>query len=306
MRACLLTVLHAGSARYFDAFLAALDAQTDLDFELLILNDAASWPESTAATAQRRMAELPFRWRWVDVAGSIVEIRKRGLSILREQRPADAVIFIDSDDLMAPNRVEICKANLKPKEVLVNELILFGEEQVPCALLKHRFVDRQELQLADVTHSNCLGLSNTALLVEDVTRRFQEIPDDTIAFDWAFYTGLLHDGCQARFISGTSTWYRQHADNSASLIDMDDARILRSVLVKAQHYRYVAGFDTGFSKLETGFHQLQSKLAEDGAFRRAFCAHMRATTPAFPQWWENARIWMDCDEDRIEANSQFR
>jgi hypothetical protein len=303
MRTCLVTVLHVGSAPYFDEFLASLNKQTDLDFELLILNDAGSWRGRPSVAP--RMGELPFTWRCVDVTGSIVEIRKRGLSMLRDAHPTDAVVFIDSDDLMAPDRVEICKAGLKPKEVLFNELVLFGEKQTPCALLKHHFVDGQELQLEDVTHSNCLGLSNTALLVEDITPRFQNIPDDTIAFDWAFYAGLLHDGCRARFISGTSTLYRQHAGNSASLVDIDDARILRSVLVKAQHYRYVAGFNAGFSKLHTDFDQLQSKLTQDGLFCRAYCAHMRATIPAFPQWWENARIWMDGDEYRIEANSQF-
>ena len=289
MRTCLFTVVHAGSAPYFDEFLASLNKQTDLDFELLILNDAPSWQDSPSG--ETKMAEQPFRWRWIDVTGSIVEIRKQGLSMLRDEARADAVIFIDSDDLMAPNRVEICKANLKPREVLFNELILFGEGQTPYALLKQHFLDGQELRLRDLTHSNCLGLSNTALFVEDIMSRFQDIPDDTIAFDWAFFSGLLHDGCRARFISGTSTLYRQHAGNTASLVDIGDAQILRSVLVKAQHYRYLAGFDSDFSKLRTEFNHLQSKLAEDSAFRRAYRAHMRATSPTFSLWWENARLW---------------
>lgn len=289
MRTCLFTVVHGGSACYFDEFLASLNKQTDLDFDLLILNDAPSWEDSPSA--MKKMAERPFRWRWIDVAGSVVEIRKHGLSMLRDERLADAVIFIDSDDLMAPNRIEVCKANLKPKEVLVNELILFGEHQAPRALLKQHFVEGQILQLTDLVHSNCLGLSNTALMVEDITPRFQDIPDDTIAFDWAFYTGLLHDGCRARFISGTSTLYRQHAANTASVVDVGDAQILRSVLVKAQHYRYLAGFNSDFSKLRTEFDRLRSRLTEDSAFRLAYCADMRATGPAFPQWWENARIW---------------
>src|ERR1039458_10377142 len=197
MRTCLFTVMHAGNERYFREFLTSLTQQTDLEFELLIINDSPSWQDRRSVA--ERIPDLPFPWRWIDVSGSIVEIRKLGLSTLCREKPADAVIFIDSDDCIAPNRVEVSKANLKLKEVLVNELILFGENIDPCALLKHHFEDRQELRLDDITHSNCLGLSNTACLIEDITPRFWNIPEDTIAFDWAFYTGLLHDGCRVRF-----------------------------------------------------------------------------------------------------------
>ncbi|MGO9007248.1 MAG: glycosyltransferase family A protein [Beijerinckiaceae bacterium] len=289
MRTCVFTVMHAGNERYFGEFLTSLAKQSDLDFELLVINDAPSWQDRCCGA--ERMPELPFRWRWIDVAGSIVEIRKLGLSILCREKLANAVIFIDSDDCMAPNRVEVSKAKLKSKEVLFSELILFGENRDPCAMLKHHFEDGRELGIEDLTRSNCLGLSNTACLVEDITPRFRNIPDHTIAFDWAFYIGLLHDGCSARFTSSTYTLYRQYAGNTASLSDIDDARILRSVLVKAQHYHYVAGFSSGFSTLRTEFDLLLTKLNEDGAFRRAYCAHMRANAPHFPLWWENARAW---------------
>jgi hypothetical protein len=34
-----------------------------------------------------------------------------------------------------------------------------------------------------------------------------------------------------------------------------------------------------------------TNLTEDSAFRRAYCAHMRAIAAPLPLWWENARTW---------------
>ena len=67
MRTCVFTVMHAGNERYFGEFLTSLAKQSDLDFELLVINDAPSWQDRCCGA--ERMPELPFRWRWIDVAG---------------------------------------------------------------------------------------------------------------------------------------------------------------------------------------------------------------------------------------------
>ncbi|MGO9133444.1 MAG: hypothetical protein ACLP8A_05265 [Methylovirgula sp.] len=289
MQICLFTVMHAGNQPYFADLVQSLNRQNDPDFELVVFNDTPSWRGQSAPASL--MAQATFPWRWIDVAGSIVEIRKIGLRTLCSEQRSDALIFIDSDDVMAPNRVEFCRTHLKSGEILATELILFGDGREPTPWLTRYYSGHHEIQLDDIIHSNCLGLSNTAVFVADIVSQFEDIPNDIIAFDWALFSMLLHFGCKSRFLSGTSTYYRQHADNIASPLASTDEQILRSVLVKAKHYRYLAKLESRFAKLRDDFDRLLTKLGDDEIYRRAFCSHMRATTPPSPRWWENARMW---------------
>ena len=148
------------------------------------------------------------------------------------------------------------------------------------------FKDEMEITTEYILNGNCLGLSNTSIKADKISELMSEIPDDIIAFDWAFFALCLHAGAKAIFTNNTQTYYRQHGDNIASPCSFSEEQILRGVQVKKNHYQMLSRFYEEYISLLDLFEKLLAQLQSDETLRRKYCQAVRKHAPAMSLWWE--------------------
>lgn len=264
---------------YIPEFLYSLSKQTDKNFTLFLLNDGLS-------DVERFLKKVNFPVKILDQTGYPAALRKVGIQWVISEG-AEAVVFADADDYFADNRIEISKKMMGYHDVVCNEILLTGQKYPqPVPMLGRVFKNRREITIEDIVHGNCLGLSNTSIKLGKIPVLMSEIPDDVIAFDWAFFTLCLHAGAKATFTKNTETYYRQHGDNIASPCSFSEEQILRGVKVKWDHYQMLSKFYKEYEPLAKLFGELLVQLQSDVMLKRNYCQAVRKHAPAIPLWWE--------------------
>ena len=127
----------------------------------------------------------------------------------------DIIIFGDSDDYFAPNRIEKSLSFLNSYDIVVNDVSLFDEKGIIVEnYFSHRLDNKHIINYEFIENKNLLGFTNTAVN----TKILYEIsfPEDITAVDWYFYKNLLKNN-NAIFITETKTYYRQYNNNLVGL-----------------------------------------------------------------------------------------
>ena len=281
MKATVLSTIYPAALRYLSDFLRSLASQTDSSFDLVLVNDSVSERE-----LETRLSGVKFPIHVVASAGTAAKVRKDGIRFAID-RGYDAIVFADSDDKLGPDRIAVSKQKLKEQPLFVNELILFGEGVgEPRPMLTARYSEGELLGRDSLREFNSMGLSNTAARADVLDEVALDLPDELIAFDWSLFAGLLERGHAAVFSAACSTFYRQYADNIASLVRMEESAVLRGVRVKTLHYRYMSRFGRGYEELAASFTALDVKLAADPDFRKWYCARIQTRLSRSTLWWE--------------------
>ncbi|MGC9337716.1 MAG: glycosyltransferase family A protein [Candidatus Cloacimonadia bacterium] len=282
MKTAVLTVVHPSSEPYFHEFLYSLSRQTDPDFTIFLINDGIHDIENI-------LQEYHLSVRVRNVSGTPSVLRKSGIEWIRSEG-AKVIVFADSDDCFSENRIETSKEFLSYHDIVLNELVLFGKHiQNPFPLLKNRLAEREIITRGSIEKSNCMGLSNTAMRTKSIPQRLSCIPDNIIAFDWAFFSLCLHEGAEAVFTGKCTTFYRQHENNIASPQAFTNEQVLRGVRVKREHYRFLARFYDNYSKMSKEFIMLFEKLDTDSILREKYCEEIRSRLLQNFLWWEPIR-----------------
>jgi len=279
MNIALFSVIHPSSLSYFGQFLNSISKQTYKDLTLFLVNDGVS---NIAEIIQR----LDFNIILKKIRGTPSAIRKAGIEWVLLQG-ADVIVFADSDDYFMDNRIEISKTLLSNYDIIFNELIIVGENIIqPYPMLANRFKEGEELSNSKIKYSNCMGFSNTAINKKGITKLLSRIPDDIIAFDWAFFSLCLHEGRRAVFTGQTATYYRQHGNNIASLQPFTEDQIMRGVQVKRDHYRFISRFLNKYQSLSKEYDILFERLTTDTTFKDKYCHAVKMQSAPIPLWWE--------------------
>jgi len=134
-----------------------------------------------------------------------------------------------------------------------------------------------------------MGFSNTAINTKCITKSLSQVPDDIIAFDWAFFSLCLHKGTIAVFTEKTATYYRQHENNIASPRSFTEDQILRGVQVKRDHYLFISKFTNEYELISKEFVQLFEILKTDITLRDKYCHEVKSQSPPSPLWWESIK-----------------
>ena len=275
MKTVVATVLHPISAPFWNDFIAAVESQTDKDFELLIVQDGVPAPENPSS----------LRVRSLDVTGrSISQIRK---ALLREcsLMGAQWVILADSDDKMHKARVEKSKRGLQEGAAIVfNDLIQFPLNGA-AKLWLHDRIKSPFVSLEDIKEGNCLGFSNSAFCLKKMPEIVFDIGDDIKAFDWAFFTRFLYYEKQAQFISDGLTFYRVHGENMA-LFKLERAKIEAALAIKRRHYSDLVGLIPWAAEKLKEYDLLQSWLRGDPGHWAEYINKLSASDQANYIWWE--------------------
>jgi glycosyltransferase involved in cell wall biosynthesis len=280
------TTVYPSVTPYLADWHKSVQQQTDKKFDLYIGVDSLT-PEEIAEA----MGDFPHATLFSNPAGlSAAQIRNAALERLVDEY--DAIVLVDSDDIMHPSRVNAARAALQTHDV------------TGCAL---RLIDQRGRDLGFtfgpasnsdygslLARYNVFGLSNTAYRATTL-RRCLPIPDDCILIDWLLATRAWARGAKLDFDHVARMSYRQYRNNTARVLPPFSAQyIKRAAALVVDHYRLLLATD----KLE-GWVSNSLMLAT--AFRRANSFHQAITTerrkleryvkalnmltPSFVWWW---------------------
>jgi glycosyltransferase involved in cell wall biosynthesis len=227
----LYTAAYPAAAPFLDAWHASVRAQTDRNFDLWISLDGLK--ETEVATQLGHRPEATFVI--AEPGFTPAQVRQQALTRIADQY--DAVVLVDSDDILHPDRVAAARASLKDAEVAACGLRLVDEAGEPLGL--SLATPDEEAADAVLPRTNAFGLSNTAYR-SDVLRACLPIPAAASLVDWYLITMAWLQGARLAFDPTPRMDYRQHGANMARIRPPFTAERVRAdtVLVR-EHFRLV-------------------------------------------------------------------
>jgi len=279
-----ISAVYPGVEEYLGDFLTSLAAQDYKSFDVIIVNDGLEDCE------EKLSLHYDLNIRTVSADGTPAQVRKEGIRYLCEN-DYKTVIFGDSDDYFAPNRIGKLLSCLGTNDVVLNELTLVDKKKnvIEKHYLSERLKDGQSVPFCYIRNKNCFGFSNTATrvsLLKDIP-----IPKDLIAVDWYIFSYLLTIGARAVFTSATETFYRQYSNNTIGIGALDERKILTGIRVKAVHYHALSKEYSEFAKLAEMFASLENILLSDKEKLSNYCSRIHGLNLVNPLWWENIQIF---------------
>jgi len=221
-RLALYTTIYPGVERFLPAWFDSVLAQTDKRFDIWIGID-----ELDVSTAIEAMGTDPSA-TWVKAAegSSPSQIRQAAIEKMVIRYPA--VVFVDSDDLLAPTRVEAARKALEMNDVNACAMRIIDEGGKSLgAVLQPPVEDVAAL----LPRYNVFGLSNTAYRCE-ILRRCLPIPSGCVLVDWFLGTRAWTLGATLNFDFECRMSYRQYSSNMARVLPPFTTQ---QVVIAAEH-----------------------------------------------------------------------
>jgi len=285
---CVFTVIYPAAEAFLPTFVKSLVDQDKNDFDLLVINDGVR-------NAQDFFNHLGDQVKIVDFSSDKPAIRAFGFDLLK-QSAYEHVIFADSDDFIAPNRVSNNIKLLSKYDLVCNELRVVNTEGAVLeeAYLSKRLRDGQLLTIEDIRNKNVLGLGNTAVRKQHLWK--SEFPTDMLAVDWYFFSRMLVIGAKAVFTADTWSAYRQHAQNTVGFTRITEERITRAFEVQLKHYQLLASEDSFYLERQGNLRNTYDLYRGDKEFRKKYLKRITEILK-FPLWWEEAKTIDELYED---------
>jgi hypothetical protein len=298
-RIAVYTTVYPGVEMYLPDWYHSVRDQTDQDFQLWIGLDGinASAVETAIGT------HLDVVWVPSEPGSTPALIRQRSLAQIVED--FDAVVLVDSDDILRPTRVAAARAALQTSELAA------------CAL---QFVDqyRQDLgttltlperAVADniLPRNNVFGFSNSAYRSE-LLRQCLPVPATIALVDWFLATKAWLMGARLAFDPVVRMDYRQHGANMAPIrFPFDANQVIRDTKKVREHYRLLQAARME-NVLPDRWAQVQEAATDVQLFSEQVASHpgrlvnyvskLNALEPEVVWWWDVAQpalqwMWKD-------------
>ena len=281
----LFTTVYPGVERFLADWYGSVQGQTDQDFELWIASDALTEHEVAAAIGIPPAA----RWAHGDPGDTPADIRNRALAQIVET--CDAVILVDSDDILLPTRVAAARQALA------------GSDLAGCAL---RLVDAAGRELGETFASidgpearqllprwNAFGFSNTAYRA-DLLKQCLPVPRHARLIDWLVATRASFFGASLSFDPAPQMLYRRHGANTASALGpftpdrivLDTQLVLEhfELMIDADATRWHAVRSKQMRAMHSGIADFQSRIVADAPALHTYTAALQALDLP-PVWW---------------------
>lgn len=265
-----MTVVYPAAQAYFLECLKSLAMQSTSAFDIIVFNDGVD--EKVLADLVDA-AELNERTTIKHASGSPASIRDYATREVKRMGYGK-IIFGDSDDYFASNRVTTVASWLKRFDIVVNDVTLTDSKSnvIGDRYFSNRLKHEQTVTAEFLFDKNIAGFTNSALNLDKID--LPSIPPNATAADWYFYSVLLLEGYSAVFVNDTISYYRQHGRNVAGLAEgsQNDREN-----VKAQHYTALLNHYEGKNVLPM---ELASLCASNPV--NAFVNKSKLN----PLWWE--------------------
>jgi hypothetical protein len=284
MDIALYTTIHPGTRPFLKEWYESVRAQTDSAFDLWIGID-----ELTVGEACTIIEEEPEA-RWVEAKDNDTpaQVRERAWWALIPK--TDAVVMVDADDVMHPERVEAARQQIKHHDGGGCALRLIGEKGES---LDHR-MPPESFSSAEraLPKYNIFGLTNSTYRT-DVLESSLPIPSDVILVDWYIATMAWLRGDDLAFDRSVRMDYRQHEDSTLSVLPPftpEDIRIATDVV--QNHFKRVLQnlpsepISDRLEVLRRAWKRINSFADQisDVQWLRSYTRHLNQIAPT-PLWW---------------------
>jgi hypothetical protein len=213
VKLALYTTVYPGVARYLAAWYDSVLRQTDEDFELWIALDGVD-----ADSASRHMGgDVNAIWVQASPGDTIAQVRQRAWEKLVDR--CDAVVLVDSDDLLLPTRVATARRMLGSCDLAGCPLELVDDAGNSLGLT---FARPREAPESVLPRANIFGLSNSTYRSE-LLRDCLPVPAEAELVDWYLATRAWLLGASMAFGDGVEMKYRQHSANMVRVAPPFDA-----------------------------------------------------------------------------------
>lgn len=208
-RLAVYTTVYPGVEPYLGDWYRSILSQSDSDFDLWVGVDSLGLDQFSAALG-REPEDVNLI---IHRHSSPAQIRENAIESLVQSY--DAVVFVDSDDLLYPTRVAAVRAALQEHDLIGCALKIIDTQGQELGLT---FAPPPGQAIASLLPCyNVFGLSNTAYRTE-VLRRCLPIPADCVCIDWLLATRAWALGAGMHFDRVPQMAYRQHGANTARVL----------------------------------------------------------------------------------------
>ena len=218
------------------------------------------------------------------------KIREYGINYIGK-KGYDFIVFSDSDDILAADRIEKSIESLKGCDIVVNDVTVISDRG---KILKQKYFSRRlhngsRVGLDFIMDKNIFGFTNTAARVNALGKNIK-IPKNLTAVDWYLFSILLNNGLSAVFTNKTVTYYRIYKDNIAGLNQKADVPTIQNELdIKLSHYKNLAKIDKRFKPLFRETKSLKKDI-ENGGYAKRYIKQLTSLKIKNPLWWEQAKL----------------
>ncbi|MBI2102864.1 glycosyltransferase family 2 protein [Candidatus Woesearchaeota archaeon] len=292
MKTIVTGVLYRGVESFLQDYFESIAGQSTKEFQLYLFNNH----QDSSFNLERWTSFISgIHLTVIDIPGRPVPpptLRQYMVDILRTQR-ADFLIFTDTDDYFDQKRFEMTIKALRENDIVFNDLTPFDSEtkQRKLSIFSQRPIST--ITFKDILDYNLLGYSHTGIKARCLDRALP-LPMDAASkvTDWFFFGGLLSQGLRATFVPGTTTYYRQYAENTAGIVETFDEQKIRSgVKVKKSYYQYLLpnldlksalSISTRLQKIK----QLEKELSDPEKMRKYLKQVNAKVQQQKMYWWE--------------------
>ena len=281
-----LTTIFPASQQFLHDFFESLQRQTYNKFDVIVINDAIS---DFNKNEYKNLNIIEYKANY-SAAGNREYGIKKAVKLGYEN-----IIFGDSDDYFAENRIELILKLLENNDVIINDLNVFNKYEI-----KHNFFNsliNKKLNINFFVNKNIAGLSNIAIKTSLLNNNKIEFNDKLVAVDWYFITTVLLQNPNAKiyFTNKTSTFYRQYEQNTIGLNNIvNPEKIKLGIKVKLVHYKNLINFckENQISKFAEIYKEKYNEIQplEDKIKNKAFFHKYLKVIDAnfdtiFKGWW---------------------
>ncbi len=235
----LVSFLYPNALKYFSEFIYSIQQQTTKDFDIIIFCDAVKIDNLNTSNLTINFIEL---------TGTPFEIRELGIDYLANSS-YENFIFLDSDDTMSSNRIEISHNILKSTDIVCCDLNLMDD----LGNIWKKNIWSKKLSNNKIFDSNFLidknivGLGNISCNKIFLLQKciFSE---NIVALDWfIFYQKIKNGNFKVTFNNKMQVNYRQHIENTAGIKKRTKKEVTHILKSKNAHYESL--LDLGYSEL---------------------------------------------------------
>ena len=224
----IFTTVYPNGLTFLYDFFDSLASQTDNNFDLWIGLDRIKEEDLTAYELDR------FRVTFVERIEneSNISLRRRMIEQIIENY--QSVIFVDSDDILAPTRVSVSRSLLKHYDLYGCAMKIIDEDGADMNISFGMPPGTDFSSL--IPQFNIFGLSNTSYTTS-MLRKCLPFPDDCTLLDWFLSTRAWLQGARIYFDPSELMLYRQWSLNTARVVPpFTQEQILISTERVLHHY----------------------------------------------------------------------
>ena len=284
-KVALYTTIYPGVEKYLAAWYQSVQRQTDQEFDIWVGVDELE-PDTIIAAFGEDPQPV---WIIAEEGDTPADIRQKAISKIIEQYPA--IVFVDSDDILEPTRVEGARKALEQSDVNGCAMRIIDANGKDLELV---FAPNDVNLNSILPKYNVFGFSNT-IYRSDVLHDCLPVPSKCTLVDWFIITRAWAKGYRLTFDPNVRMAYRQHEANLAKILPpFTSAQILLATQRVLEHFQMVLEHIpelTGGKRLEVEKSQLKVKhfyqsISRDPGILAQYVMALNQMPPEMI-WWSN-------------------